>query len=412
MDTDFHVRVLHDAADILKGLMQVGIHLSSMPDRRKMLDMILHEARSLARAEAGSLYVLRHGRLRFVAAQNDRLGEGEVSKVFLDHEIPVTGNSLAGFVATTGRVVNIPDADEMGQDWPFRINRDFDHASGYHTQSILGIPLNRPDGSCVGVLQLLNRLDSGGHVAAFPSAEGSGLLSLASMAAVTIHNALLQEDLKTAHLDTIIRLSVVVEHRDNATAQHIRRISRTARLLAEAAGLDRHQVELIECAAPMHDIGKVGIPDRILHKPSALTPEERKSMEQHTLIGADILGHPDNELIAMAHDIALSHHERWDGTGYPQGLAGREIPLSGRIVCLADVFDALLSRRCYKNPYSLETVHDILRAERGKQFDPLVVDAYFRAEQHILEAYHAEQDSPEQVGVTPTHSPAPAGGQG
>ena len=409
MDTDFHVQVLHDAADILKGLMQVGIHLSSMPDRRKMLDMILHEARSLARAEAGSLFVQRHQRLRFVAAQNDRLGEGKLSKIFLDHEIPATSDSLAGFVAATGQVVNIPDTDNTSEDWPFRINRDFDHASGYHTKSILAIPLNRPDGSCVGVLQLLNRLDEQGQVAAFPSAEGSGVLSLASMAAVTIHNALLQEDLKAAHLDTIIRLSVVVEHRDNATAQHIRRLSRTAKLIAEAMGLDQRQVELIECAAPMHDIGKVGIPDCILHKPSPLTPEERKSVEQHTLIGADILGHPDNELIAMAHDVAISHHERWDGRGYPYGLAGREIPLPGRIVCLADVFDALLSRRCYKNSYSIETVRDILHSERGKQFDPAVVDAYFRVEQAILEAYHSEGNTPEPTTVTAAHFPAPAG---
>ena len=412
MDTDFHIQVLHDAADILKGLMEVGIHLSSMPDRRKMLDMILHEARSLARAEAGSLFVQRQRRLRFVAAQNDRLGEGELSKVFLDREIPATSDSLAGFVASTGQVVNIPDTETMSQDWPFRINRDFDHASGYHTQSILAIPLNRPDGSCVGVLQLLNRLDSGGNVVPFPSAEGSGILSLASMAAVTIHNALLQEDLKAAHLDTIIRLSVVVEHRDNATAQHIRRISRTAKLIAETMGLDQRSMELIECAAPMHDIGKVGIPDRILHKPSTLTPEERKSVQQHTLIGADILGHPQNELIAMAHDIAISHHERWDGQGYPYGLAGREIPLPGRIVCLADVFDALLSKRCYKNAYSIETVRDIIRAERGKQFDPAVVDAYFRAENRILEAYHSEENTAEPTTVTAAHSPTPAARQG
>jgi HD-GYP domain-containing protein (c-di-GMP phosphodiesterase class II) len=408
MDIDFHVQVLHDAADILKGLMQVGIHLSSLRDRRKMLDMILHEARTVARAEAGSLFVQRQQRLRFVAAQNDRLGDGALSKVFLDREIPATSNSLAGFVASTGQVVNIPDADTIDPDAPFCLNRDFDHASGYHTKSVLAIPLHRPDGSCVGVLQLLNRLDEEGQVVPFPNAEGSGILSLASMAAVTIHNALLQEDLKAAHLDTIIRLSVVVEHRDNATAQHIRRISRTARLIAEAMGLDHRQAELIECAAPMHDIGKVGIPDCILHKPSPLTPEERQSVQQHTLIGADILGHPQNELIAMAHDIAISHHERWDGRGYPHGLSGREIPLAGRIVCLADVFDALLSRRCYKNAYSIETVRDILRSERGKQFDPAVVDAYFRAEAAILDAYEAEEHTPEPTTVTAAHFPAPA----
>ncbi len=408
MDADFHVQLLHEAADVLKGLMEVGVRLSSMPDRRKMLNLILREARTLGRAEAGSLYIRRGGHLRFVAAQNDRLGDAALTSLFLDKELPASNDSLAGFVASTGRVVNIPDAEADEGDRAFHINRAFDEASGYRTRSILALPLKRPDGTCVGVLQLLNRLGPDGRIVAFPSAEGSGILSLASMAAVTIHNALLQEDLKQAHLDTIIRLSVVVEHRDHATAQHIRRLSRTSRLIAQAMGLDPHQVELIECAAPMHDIGKVGIPDCILHKPGTLTAEERQSVQQHTLIGADILGHPQNDLIALAHDIALSHHERWDGAGYPQGLAGEAIPPAARIVCLADVFDALLSRRCYKDPYSVETVRDIIQAEKGKQFDPAVVEAFLRVEAQVLEAYASAQPEPEPTSVTAAHH-APAG---
>jgi len=110
----------------------------------------------------------------------------------------------------------------------------------------------------------------------------------------------------------------------------------------------------------------------------------------------------------MAHDIALSHHERWDGTGYPQGLSGREIPMAARIVCLADVFDALLSRRCYKDPYSLDTVRDIIRSEKGKQFDPAVVDAFFRVEARVLEAYASARAEPEPTSVTAAHH-APAG---
>jgi len=397
---DYHVQVLHDAADVLKGLLEIGVNLSAMPDRRKMLDMILLETRKLARAEAGSLYVLRDGRLRFVAAQNDRLPDGAISDVFLDKEIPVATDSLAGFVASTVQVVNIPDADHLADDWPFRINRNFDATSGYHTRSVLAIPLRRPDGSCVGVLELLNRLDEFGNVVAFPNAEGTGILSLASMAAVTISNALLQEEVKAAHLDTIIRLSVVVEHRDNVTAQHVRRISRTARLIAEAMGLDQRQVELIECAAPMHDVGKVGVPDAILHKPGPLTDEERRSVEQHALIGADILSHPASDLIAAAHDIAISHHERWDGGGYPYGLAGHEIPLSGRIVCLADVLDALLSERCYKRAYSVETSLGIIRSESGKQFDPSVVEAFFGVADAILAPYRSEAPAPKVLERT------------
>jgi len=408
-NVDYHVQMLHEAAEILRGLMQVGVHLSSVPDRQQMLDMILTEARRIARAEAGSLFVQRRGRLRFAACQNDRLSEAELKRVFCGKEIPVAPNSLAGYVAQTGQPVNIPDADQADQDWPFRINRDFEGASGYRTHSILALPLLRPEGSCVGVLELLNRRDEHGRVVPFPDAESSGVMPLASMAAVTIHNALLQEELKQAHLDTIIRLSVVVEHRDNATAEHIRRISRSARLIAEAMGLDRHQVELIECAAPMHDIGKVAIPDAILHKPGPLTAEEREAVQQHTLIGADILGHPQNELIAVAHDIALTHHERWDGKGYPRGLEGREIPLAGRIVALADVVDALLTKRSYKRAYTVGTVRDIIRRERGRQFDPAVVDAFFRVEPDILAMYAQSAEPPEPTTVTAAcHAPAGA----
>jgi HD-GYP domain-containing protein (c-di-GMP phosphodiesterase class II) len=381
-----------DSARLLEALLEIGVNLSAIPDRRRMLDMILAEARRLARAEGGSLYVVRRGQLEFVAAQNDRLPPGALSDLFLGKTIPMSDASLAGFVASTVQVVNIPDADRLSPQWPFRINRDFDATSGYHTQSILAIPLRRPEGRCVGVLELINRLDDDGRVTPFPQAESTGILSLASMAAVTIHNALLQEDLKQAHLDTIIRLSVVVEHRDNATAQHIRRMSHTAGVLARAAGLDAHEVELVESAAPMHDIGKVGIPDAILHKPSALTPDERQAMQQHTFIGADILRHPTSELLAMAHDIAISHHERWDGRGYPNRLAGGEIPLCGRIAALADASDAILSERCYKEAITPERMLHIIREESGLHFDPTLVDAFFDRADEILAPYLQADD--------------------
>ena len=379
---------------LLRGLLDFGARLYVCRDRQQMLDTILAQARGVTRAEAGSLYLVQKDRLLFVAVQNDKMDTTEIARYLLGKEMPISAESLAGFVASTGEIMSIPDSHRLPAGSPFRINRDFDASSGYHTRSVLAIPLRRPDGSCVGVLELLNRLDPEGGAVAFPNAEGSGILSLASMAAVTISNALLQEELKAAHLDTIIRLSVVVEHRDNVTAQHVRRISRTARLIAETMKLDQRQVELIECAAPMHDVGKVGIPDAVLHKPGPLTPEERRIIEQHALIGADILGHPHNDLIATAHDIAVSHHERWDGGGYPYGLTGTEIPLSGRIVALADVLDALLARRCYKDAYSEGTALDIIRSESGKQFDPTVVEAFFRVADRVLEPYLSKTASP------------------
>jgi len=363
------------------------LSLSTMPGRRDMLGVILREACKLARAEAGSLYVHRNNRLRFAAAQNDRLAMPRIIQNLLDKETPVSRDSLAGFAASTGQVLNIPDAYSLPSGGPFQHNREFDKATGYHTQSILALPLKQRYGYCVGVLELLNHVGSNGKIAPFPDVESSGLSSLASMAAVTIHNALLTEDLKQAHLDSIIRLSVAAEFRDGDTADHIKRMSRTAALIARGMGMGKDLVDLIEYASPMHDMGKIGIPDRILQKPGPLTAQERNIVEKHTVIGAKIFKGSNNELIEMAHDVALSHHERWDGTGYPDKLSGESIRISARIVGLADVFDTLVTKRCYKNPYHRNVALDIIRRESGKHFDPDVTEAFFDVLDDIILSY-------------------------
>ena len=373
--------------EVLQSLLEVGTHLAGQADRRKVLDLILKEARRLARAEAGSLYVLRSGRLRFVAAQNDRVPLAQMTQVFLDKEMAASSDSLAGYVASTGRLLAIADAYALPADTPFRINRDFDAASGYRTQSILAMPLRGPDGEIVGLLELFNRLGPGGQVEPFPGDESGPVQSLAAMASLAIHNMLLQERLKQAHLDTILRLSVAVEFRDSCTADHIRRIARTSGVVARALGLPERQVDLLECASPMHDIGKIGIPDAILLKPGPLTEEQRRVIQRHPQIGADILGEPTSELMAFAREIALSHHEQWRGKGYPLALAGEAIPLSGRIVGIVDVFDALVSKRVYKDPLPLETVLGIIRADSGRHFEPRIVDAFFAALDGVREVY-------------------------
>jgi HD-GYP domain-containing protein (c-di-GMP phosphodiesterase class II) len=373
--------------EVLQSLLEVGTQLADQADRRKVLDLILKEARRLARAEAGSLYVLRSGRLRFVAAQNDRVPLAQMTQVFLDKEMAASSDSLAGYVASTGRLLAIADAYALPPGTPFRINRDFDAASGYRTQSILAIPLRGPDGEIVGLLELFNRLGPGGRVEPFPDGESGPVQSLAAMASLAIHNMLLQERLKQAHLDTILRLSVAVEFRDSCTADHIRRIARTSGVVARALGLPERQVDLLECASPMHDIGKIGIPDAILLKPGPLTEEQRRVIQRHPQIGADILGEPTSELMAFAREIALSHHEQWRGKGYPLALAGEAIPLSGRIVGIVDVFDALVSKRVYKDPLPLETVLGIIRADSGKHFEPRIVDAFFAALDGVREVY-------------------------
>ena len=377
-------------ADLLQSLLQISIDLSATRDRRAMLERILTEARRLSQAQAGSLYVRRGNLLEFVVAQNDLI-DVISSRNLLGKTVQIGDNSLAGFVAFSGRTLNFPDAYRIAPGAPFRINRDFDASTGYRTRSILAIPLRCPDGQVVGVLQLINRVDAGGAVIAFPDPDAA-LLSMASMAAVSVQNALLIDQLRQASLDSIIRLSVVAEFRDRNTADHIKRISRVSGALARAMCLGQEQVELIEAASPMHDIGKVGIPDSILLKPGPLTPEERSIVQTHTLIGADIMGSSPHELMAAARDIALSHHERWDGKGYPHRLKGERIPLLARIVCLADVFDALATRRCYKKAYPLGHVLEILKQETGKGFDPQVVTAFLGVFDEVAADYQTDAE--------------------
>jgi putative two-component system response regulator len=192
------------------------------------------------------------------------------------------------------------------------------------------------------------------------------------------------EMIKSASLDTIYRLSVASEYKDDETGAHIKRMSRYSAAVARRMGFDETMVETILYAAPMHDLGKIGIPDRILTKPSKLDTVEWEIMKQHTVIGTNILKGSDAEFIKMGETIALHHHEKWDGSGYPDNLKGAEIPIVSRIATIADVFDALTSKRHYKEPFSVEKSLAIVWEGRGCHFDPEVVDAFFAIKDEIL----------------------------
>lgn len=193
-----------------------------------------------------------------------------------------------------------------------------------------------------------------------------------------------QQELHDAHLDTLKRLVFAAEYKDENTGDHIARVSGYAEFIGEELGLPNQEIQDICHAAPMHDIGKIGIPEHILLKPDKLTVDEFTVMKTHTIIGAKILSNPQSSLLKCAHQIALSHHERFDGTGYPNAVSGEDIPLAARIVGLADTFDALISSRPYKYPYSIEVALDVIKKERGKHFDPTIVDAFLDNIEKIL----------------------------
>jgi putative two-component system response regulator len=194
--------------------------------------------------------------------------------------------------------------------------------------------------------------------------------------------------LEQSQLEIIKRLGRAAEYKDNETGNHILRMSHFAQMLARAAGLSEELADNILLAAPMHDIGKIGIPDNILLKPGKLNPEEWEIMKTHVTIGADLLDGTDIPLLVMARNIALSHHEKWDGSGYPLGLSGEAIPIEGRICAICDVFDALTSERPYKRAWPVEEAMALLQQQKGQHFDPQLVDLFETIIDDVL-AYRA-----------------------
>ena len=196
-------------------------------------------------------------------------------------------------------------------------------------------------------------------------------------------------ELEKVQKDAVFMLGEAGHYNDNDTGDHIWRMAAYSRLLASAAGWTDEMAELMELAAPMHDTGKIGIPDEILKAPRKLTPEEWVIMKQHTQIGADILNKSDSKLINLASEIALSHHEKWDGSGYPNNLVGEAIPESGRIVAITDVFDALSMKRPYKDAWPIDDVIDEIVKNAGSAFDPRLVDIFQQILPQILEIKRA-----------------------
>ncbi|WP_235619581.1 HD domain-containing phosphohydrolase [Paucidesulfovibrio longus] len=382
--------------DIVKNIMSVIEELNHLKDVDTILDRVLFEARHLTRADAGSIFLIQDGQLRFSYVHNDTLfGNNGVNKhVYTDFTVPINDKSIVGYAALTGKTLVIDDAYELDKNLPYSFNRSFDEESGYATRSILTIPLKTLRGAAVGVLQLINARDEEGVVRPFNEDDLKYAPFFANHASVAIERGIMTREL-------ILRMMKMAEMRDpSETGAHVMRVgSYTAELyhkIAQKLGLEEHEIrrtkDLIRLAAMLHDVGKVGIPDAILKKPGRLDKEEFATIQWHTVFGGALFVNTTSELDSLCLDIALHHHERWDGNGYPgvlnddlarverlciQNLAGEDIPLPARICALADVYDALGSVRSYKNAWPEERILALVREERGRHFDPQVVDTFF-----------------------------------
>lgn len=375
----------------LEDLVDIGIALSSEQKMEHLLELIVTEARKFTGADAGSLYIKEGDKIRFSVSQNEtlekKIGHKASKAAFVPFLMPISNQSIAGYVANTGNILNIKDVYHLSKDVVYKFNGSWDTKTGYRCKSMLVVPMKDRNGKVVGVLQLINALDKNGRAKSFRKGDVKLILALASQAAVAVKNAKLTDTIRQQSADTIFRLSTVAEFRDIETGHHIKRISLYSAILAQHFGFDDGKIETIKLASAMHDVGKIGIPDSILLKPGRLTPEERKIMETHTQIGARILSGSDSELLKISETVALTHHERFDGLGYPNRLKKEEIPIEGRIVALSDVFDALSNRRVYKPAFSMDKVIEIINQERGKHFDPGIVDAFHDGFDEVIQIF-------------------------
>lgn len=278
-------------------------------------------------------------------------------------------SGLVGYSIMSGESLLIEDAASDP-----RHNEDSDRMTGYVTRSVITVPFVSSSGEIIGAYQALNKLGTAG---CFNHQDLDYLILAASYAGKSLESVMLQEEIVSTQRELILALGEIGESRSKETGHHVKRVAEYSYVLALALGLSPEEAEHLKMASPMHDIGKIAIPDSILNKPGKLTEQEFELMKTHTVIGHHMLGGSKRELLRSAALIAYQHHEKWDGTGYPVGLKGPDIHLYGRITAVADVFDALGSDRIYKKAWELERIIELMREERGRHFDPRIIDIFF-----------------------------------
>ncbi|MFC5471704.1 HD domain-containing phosphohydrolase [Cohnella suwonensis] len=287
------------------------------------------------------------------------------------------GTGLVGSAIATGEPIIIEDAYSDP-----RHNSDNDRKTGYHTKSIITVPFRNNDGEIIGAYQAINKLTEIGY---FTSRDLEMLTLAASYAGKSLESVMLHQEIIDTQREIIFTMGEIGEIRSTETGNHVKRVAEYSYILARGLGLSATEAEMLRTASPMHDIGKVAIPDAVLNKPGKLTPSEYEIIKSHTKIGYQLLKGSKRELLRAAAIVAEQHHEKWDGTGYPLGRKGEDIHIYGRITAVADVFDALSAERVYKAAWPLDKIENLFREERGRHFDPAIVDVFFEKLPKLLE---------------------------
>lgn len=297
---------------------------------------------------------------------------------------------IAGHVARNGEpeIINDPYNDD-------RFDKEVDKKTGYSTRNIIALPFRDSEGEIIGVFQAVNKMT---EVDVFTRNDLEHLQVAAIYTGKQLEAALLQQEIENTQKEIIFTLAETGELRSKETGNHVKRVAEYSRLLGELSGMSDQESELLKLASPLHDIGKIAIPDAILLKPGKLDEEQWTVMKSHAVLGYDMLKHSKRRILMAASTVAHEHHEKWNGTGYPTGLAGEDIHIYGRITAMADVFDALASDRCYKEAWEMDRIVDLFKEERGEHFDPTLVDCFlkeFEGFLEIKEIYRDQYLSPE-----------------
>ncbi len=366
----------------MKDIIKISLELNSINDIDILLERILFEARNATGADAGTIYTKEGESLLFRHAQNDtlqkKLSSGD-KLVYTTYSVPINKSSIAGYVAKTGESLNICDVYSI-KDKDYSFDGKYDEKAGYRTVSMLTVPVRSGRGETLGVVQVINKMDQAGGVRCFSDDDGLFVQHFAQTASSALTRTKMTRTL-------IMRMIRMAELRDpKETGAHVNRVGAYSVEIYERwaveKGINRREIDrnrdILRMTAMLHDVGKVGISDTILKKPARFTPEEFEVMKTHTKLGADLFSDFESDFDKVACDIARSHHENWDGSGYPDGPKGDDISIFGRVVAVADVYDALSCKRVYKEAWNENSVLDEIRKLSGTKFDPGVVDAFFK----------------------------------
>jgi HD-GYP domain-containing protein (c-di-GMP phosphodiesterase class II) len=400
--------------EIFKEILKISEEMHNIADIDILLDKILYEVRRFTSAEGGTIFMVEDNNLRMSYTQNDILfDENPANRYkYLNKEIALDPKSIAGATAINGKVLEFKDVYKIGADCSCGFNKQFDIDSGYRTKSMISIPLKSARNKVIGVMQIINAKNEKGKIVHFSDQDKLFISYFANDATVAIEKA------KSTRA-MVLRMLRMVEFRDpKETGGHVNRMGAYAVEIYERwaekrgfpAELIRRYKDKLRIAAMLHDAGKIAISDQILKKPGKLDFEEFNTMKMHTLFGYRLFATNDSELDAMSAEIALSHHEKWDGTGYPGKMQGimtsecilkadgkkdMEIPITGRIVAVADVYDALISKRVYKDAWDEDRVLEYIKESAGTHFDPEVVEAFMEIYDIIKAIREQYKETPE-----------------